>query len=210
MTTKPPLDHGQGVGLLLGGHWPATLDTVPFRQASPATRGRRVLGDEHRMPAHRRLLAVVRWRGRREALGNERPRVLEHRGQPLLLDVSSFSRPEVEALPELGPAQRSEEIVQRSHGLIGRHDAERRARFRGRAAHILGRPTSKSLIERPKARALPGREILLRTVELQPQRVGAVGDQLAAVALTKLERRYRGKCTNRSNKSVNHASVIVC
>lgn len=43
----------------------AFLDTMPLLNASPATGGRGMLGDEHRMPFHRCLFAVIFWKIRR-------------------------------------------------------------------------------------------------------------------------------------------------
>lgn len=92
---------------------------------------------------------------------------------------------------------------------MGRFDAEHRARGRGGAPHLCHRSTRERIVERTKRLSLPSGEILLRTVELQPQRVRALGDKLPAVTIAKLQRRHRGKRTNRCDETVNHVSVML-
>ena len=55
-------------------------DAMPLRQAAAAAGGGGVLGDEDRMAAHRRLLAVVAWFRGREPLEDELPCVLQDDG----------------------------------------------------------------------------------------------------------------------------------
>ena len=73
------------------------LDAVPFRETAPAARRRRMLRDENRVAAKRRLLAVVRRGLRREPLVDQFARVPGHFGQALLVQISQLARAEPEA-----------------------------------------------------------------------------------------------------------------
>src|SRR5690349_15540433 len=65
----PAADDVHGVALLLTRELAALGDPVPALEARPAARRAGVLGDEHRVAAVRRLLAVLVGRRRGQPLG---------------------------------------------------------------------------------------------------------------------------------------------
>ena len=73
----------------------------PLREAVTATTRTGVLGDEHGMPAHRRLLPVVRRARRSEPRSDEVLAVGADRLHPLLGDVLPICFRKMEATPEL-------------------------------------------------------------------------------------------------------------
>ena len=76
--------------LPLGGNLDLSRHAPPLREAIATATGTSVLGDEHGMPAHRRLLAVV-WRVcGREARSDEVFAMGADRLHPLLGNVSPF------------------------------------------------------------------------------------------------------------------------
>jgi len=74
-----------------------------------------VLGDEHRMTAERRLLAVVARRRGREALGDEVARVVEDRGASLGGQILPLPGAERKAAPERRTRQRGKDVVEIAH-----------------------------------------------------------------------------------------------
>jgi len=89
---EPTADCRSRVRLLFSAEWPARGDPVPLREASSAASRSGMLRDENRVAAKWRLLAVVRWQGRREPPGEESARVLEHRALSLLIQTRAFLR----------------------------------------------------------------------------------------------------------------------
>jgi hypothetical protein len=73
---------------------------VPLGQATPAARRRGVLGDEHRVPAEGRLLAVVGGPRRREPLGDEGAGVHQDGFPAPGPQVVPLARRQPEAAPE--------------------------------------------------------------------------------------------------------------
>src|SRR5438105_4370063 len=67
----PAADDVDGVGLLGRAELAPLRDVVPALEAAAAAGRARVLGDEHRVAAVRRLLAVLVWRGGCKASGQQ-------------------------------------------------------------------------------------------------------------------------------------------
>lgn len=94
---QPPLDCGKDVALLAVAELSASGDAVPFGEAGATAGGGRVLGNEDRMPAHRRLATIVGRLGWREALGNEIPSMLENDREPARGEISALLLAQPEA-----------------------------------------------------------------------------------------------------------------
>jgi len=84
-------------------------------QASPATGASGVLGDEHRVPTPRRLLAVSRRMRRRESPSHEILGMQEHGADALLIEVGAISRSEPLSTTERGAGERVEHVIERTH-----------------------------------------------------------------------------------------------
>lgn len=115
MRRKPACNRSDGARLLFDAERPARGDPVPLREAAAATGRRCMLGDEHRVPAKRRLLPVVRRLRRREASRDEPARVLVHRALPLRSQVVAFLRAERELTAKARLLKRREELVEVAH-----------------------------------------------------------------------------------------------
>src|SRR4051812_29507970 len=76
LALDPAADHGDDVVALLGAQLAALLDPVAALEAAAAAGRGGVLGDEHRVAAVRRLLAVLVRGGGREPPGDQAARVL--------------------------------------------------------------------------------------------------------------------------------------
>src|SRR6185436_8122450 len=102
LARDPAADDLDHVGALARGQLVAARDLVPALEARPAARRRRVLGDEHRMTAVRRLAPVL-LRGRRgEALPGDLVGVPANRLHPAQLDERAVAPvAEVEARAEV-------------------------------------------------------------------------------------------------------------
>lgn len=87
--------------LPLGGDGDPARHSPPLREAVAAAAGTSVLGDEHGVPAHRRLLPVVRRICGRETRSDEVLAVRANRLHSLLCDVLPVRSREMEATPEL-------------------------------------------------------------------------------------------------------------
>jgi hypothetical protein len=72
------LDHGYDMAPLFQGENTSRRNAVPFGKAGSATCGGRMLRDKRRVPAHRRLLAVVCWICGHKPELNEVPGVKKH------------------------------------------------------------------------------------------------------------------------------------
>ena len=92
LTFDPAADYVHHVAAFLAGQLPSPGYLVPPQQAGPAAGGGGMLGHEHRVAAPGRLPPVVERFGRREALGNEFGRVLEHNVQAPFAEVSQVGR----------------------------------------------------------------------------------------------------------------------
>ena len=66
-------------------------NAVPLLEAAPAASRRRVLRDKNRMPAPRRLFAVVGWLCWCEALVDEVSGMLQNNRQPFALQVFALA-----------------------------------------------------------------------------------------------------------------------
>ena len=108
LTLEPARDRRDYVTLLVGRQRTPRFYAMPFRETRSAARRRRMLRDEDRMPAHRRLLAIVGWCRGCEPFGDERPRVLDHRRHPLGGQVVAITWCEREAATEGRLRQRIE------------------------------------------------------------------------------------------------------
>ena len=86
--------------LAFGGDGDAARHLPPLREATAATAGAGVLGDEHGMTAHRRLLAVVGRIRRGEACADEVLAMAADCRHPLLGDISPIRLRKVEAASE--------------------------------------------------------------------------------------------------------------
>ena len=86
--------------LAFGGDGDATRHLPPLREAVAAAAGAGVLGDEHGVSAHRRLLPVVWWIRRGEARTDEVLAMAADCRHPLLGDISPIGLGKVEAASE--------------------------------------------------------------------------------------------------------------
>ena len=84
-----------------GGNLDPAWHLPPLGEAVATATGTSVLGDEHGMPAHRRLFPVVRRAGGRETRSDEVLAMGADRIHPLLCDVLPVRSREMEATPEL-------------------------------------------------------------------------------------------------------------
>jgi len=80
--------------LLFVGELGTARNAVPFFEATAAAGARSVLSDEDRMPAPRRLLAVVRGIRRPQSRGDEIAGVHEHGRHSLLAQIRPLVRAE--------------------------------------------------------------------------------------------------------------------
>jgi hypothetical protein len=112
---EPFFEDGEDVTLLSVVERAALLNPVPFLEAAAAAGGRGVLGDEGRVVAHGRLLAVVGGVGCREALVYEVGGVFEHDTQALRAQVRQLLPAQTEAPSELRRAERREEFFHVAH-----------------------------------------------------------------------------------------------
>ena len=87
--------------LPLSGDGDAARHIPPLREAVAATAGTGVLGDEHRMAAHRSLLAIIRRVRRCEARADEVLAVAADCIDAFFVDIFPISSREVEATAEL-------------------------------------------------------------------------------------------------------------
>jgi hypothetical protein len=90
----------------------AARDVVPLGETAAATGRRGMLGDEDRMPAERRLPAVVRRRCGREPARDQLLRLDKDGGEPVRLEMGALLRREVEAPPELRGGEGGKELVE--------------------------------------------------------------------------------------------------
>src|SRR5215207_8550512 len=97
LLAQPALQRRDDVRLLRAVEWSAAPYAVPLLETSAAAGRRRVLRDEDRVSAPRRLLTVLRGRGRREPLRDEASRVLDDGRQSLRVQVVALAPPEAEA-----------------------------------------------------------------------------------------------------------------
>ena len=104
-----------------------------------------MLGDERRVPAHRRLLAVIARRGRGEPLADEVGCVLQHGGQALVGEIGTLARTEAKAPAKRGALQASEDGVEVAHGTRILPSAF------GGASRIAGNGTVRGYLARPAA-----------------------------------------------------------
>ena len=74
-----------------------------------------MLGDERRVPAHRRLPAVIMRLCRREAFGNKIRRMVEDRRQAALGQVSALFCTEAEAASERRPGEARKDEIEICH-----------------------------------------------------------------------------------------------
>ena len=86
--------------LAFGGDGDATRHLPPLREAVAAAAGAGVLGNEHGVSAHRRLLPVVGWIRRGEARADEVLAMAADRSHTLLGDISPIGLGKVEAASE--------------------------------------------------------------------------------------------------------------
>lgn len=68
LAADPCHEHLYGIALFVGRKFPACGNAMPFGETSPATASRGMLGNEHRVSPHGRLLAVVGDDGRGQPL----------------------------------------------------------------------------------------------------------------------------------------------
>jgi len=94
---------------------PAGFDPVPLFEAGAAAGSGRVLGDEHRVAAHRRLAAVIQWLCGCEALCDEIPGMIEHCREPALGKIGALLRVQPKAAPEGGGSQSVEDEIEIAH-----------------------------------------------------------------------------------------------
>lgn len=96
LTIEPSHDQCRGQVLFGFGKRTSSRDSVPFGKAASATRRGRMLGDEHRVSTHWRLLAIItgpRWR---QPLGDETMRMLGDQSQARGVKVGAVASVEVE------------------------------------------------------------------------------------------------------------------
>ncbi len=74
-----------------------------------------MLGDKHRVPAKRRLLAVVGDNGRAEALADEIGSMGEYQRQAFTLQVCEILSAQMKAAAEAGSRERIKEVIKVSH-----------------------------------------------------------------------------------------------
>jgi hypothetical protein len=93
------LDRGDDIALLGVAERSPRGYAIPSGEAGPATGCRGVLGDKRRMPAHRRLLAVVLRHGGRETLRDEIGGVGKHQHGAPVVEIGAllFAEPEASA-----------------------------------------------------------------------------------------------------------------
>jgi hypothetical protein len=107
---QPPVDDINYVQLFGRRQWPAARDAVPFLQTSAAAGRGCMLGDEHRMAAHRRLLSVADGVRGREPARDEIGGMRQHRLAALQVQKRALVRAEIELRPESGSGERFEEV----------------------------------------------------------------------------------------------------
>src|SRR3569623_149642 len=116
---QPALQHRGHIFLLMLVERMAARNAMPFRQATAAAGCRRMLRDENRMAAKRRLPSVVAGTARRQPLLDEVARMLHHDGKSLGLQIRALLRPQMKPAPECGTGQCLEHGIDIGHGAIG-------------------------------------------------------------------------------------------
>jgi hypothetical protein len=112
---QPAFVNSQNVfDLLLSQHLP-TWNVVPFFEAAAAAGGCGVLGDENRMPAHRRLSAIILRRLRRQPLFDELPPMFQDHRQRFFGEIRLLLCPQSESAAKLAAGQRREQVVKIAH-----------------------------------------------------------------------------------------------
>jgi hypothetical protein len=109
------MDHVDDMTLFLDRKLVPFGNTMPFFEASAAARCGRMLGDEDRVFAHRRLLAVIGGVGRCESLFDKVGGVSEDDVQALAVQVFSLGTLETESHAEWGSRKVIEDVVNISH-----------------------------------------------------------------------------------------------
>lgn len=97
---QPVVNHLYDVTLLLAAQFPPARDRMPFFRASAAAGRRSVLGDKYRVPAHRRLLAVISNLRRGQPFGDKICRVAVDNLRPFIITILPLFHPEVETRAE--------------------------------------------------------------------------------------------------------------
>ena len=93
----------------------ACFDVVPFRETAAAARSGGVLSNEYRVSAERRLLAVVAWRGRCQALRDKITCMREDNCGSFVVDIREFLWTEGKAPAKTRFGESSEQIVEVLH-----------------------------------------------------------------------------------------------
>jgi len=113
---QPMLDDRHDIALFLGTQPLTGSYTVPFGDAGATAGCRCMLGDEHRMSAHRCLFPVIERQGRCDSLGDEVLPMGEDRLEAALSQIGLFLRVQPEPRSECRSAKASEERGEVVHG----------------------------------------------------------------------------------------------
>lgn len=117
LAQNPRHEHPDDVLLFRIGQGSARRDAVPFGQASPATAGRGMLGDEDRMAPHGSLPAVVGRCGRCKTGAYEILGMAPDRCKALLYEVRTLGIAQAEAAAKRRAGQASEQRLQILRGI---------------------------------------------------------------------------------------------
>ncbi len=113
---KPPEDGSHDVLHVSIAERRASGDAVPFREAPPATRRGRVLGNEDGVTAHRRLPPIVLRLGGSKPLPCDVARVPGYDLAAVFVQIGAFLRPEPEPPAKRRGGERFKNFVERPHG----------------------------------------------------------------------------------------------
>lgn len=91
---------------------------MPFTQAATAAGGGCVLGDKHRMAAHRRLFSVIGRFCRCQPGADKLCGVLPDQRPAFLLAITIFRAAQMKALTERGAGKPLEEVIDRVHSRV--------------------------------------------------------------------------------------------